>query len=480
MFDSKLVRLICSLRYKERKRFRAFLASPFFNSNEQLSRLNEAIEEAFFELGNKETDKTWIFHRVFGEEKAYDDSRMRLLMSDLLKLVEEFLAYLSFASDKVASRYYLLRELNQRQQDKHFAAVMRALQKSMEQGKLRNDSFYLDEHMLAVEQKNYAFRQKGVRSKRTDFFEAGQSLDHYYLTAKLRFCCESLSTGNVLQVEPDLDLLEEVLSYLETRNYEHIPPIPVYYTILQLLMQEDAEPWYEKLRELVDEYGAQFPPEELWEIYGYAINYCIRRSNSGTPSFRKDLLDWYRRALEEGLLYTGNHLMHWDYKNIVTAGLNVGEYEWVRSFIDKYKPKLEARYRKNAYTYNLARYYFEQKDYDRVLQLLQKVEYEDVFYNLGAKTMLLRIYFELEETDALHSLFDSFGVFLRRNKVISDGHRTNYLNMIRYLKKLNTIPQGEDGKLSALRSEVEKTKQIADISWLLDQIDRRKEIGLRK
>lgn len=478
MFQSKVVQLLASLRYKERKRFRSFLHSPYFNTREVLQTLFDVIDEVFFELGSRDTEKDYIWSRVHPDE-PYNDGRMRLLMSDLLKLAEEFLAHLSFSNGPVARRYHLLRELNERQQDKHFSAVMRTVQRDRSRAPIRNAEFYLDEHMLAVEQKNFAFRQKGVRSKPTDFSPAGRSLDHYYLAAKLRYLCESLSTRNVLQVEQELVLLEEVIEHVRHADYSGVPPIPVYFNILMLLREEDPGPWYEGLKRNLETYGGHFPKEELWEIVTYAINHCIKRANAGETAYKKELFDWYMKALEQELPYTNEHLMHWDYKNIVTVGLGVGEYEWVRSFIEDYKGRLEAPYRKNAYTYNLARLHFETGDYDKVLRLLSKVEYEDVFYNLGAKSLLMKIYYETEETDALYSLFDSFGIFLRRNKVISDSHRTNYLNMIRFLKKLSGIPAGESDRLERLRTEVGRSRHVSDIDWLLEQIERKKEHGIR-
>jgi hypothetical protein len=85
--------------------------------------------------------------------------------------------------------------------------------------------------------------------------------------------------------------------------------------------------------------------------------------------------------------------------------------------------------------------------------------------------------YELEETDSLYSLFDSLGIWLRRNKVISEYHRTNYLNLIRFLKKLISIPTGELDKLEKLKSEVNETRAIIDINWLLDRIEQRKKRG---
>jgi hypothetical protein len=53
-----------------------------------------------------------------------------------------------------------------------------------------------------------------------------------------------------------------------------------------------------------------------------------------------------------------------------------------------------------------------------VLHLLGTVEYDDVFYQLDAKTTLMKTYFELDEFQPLQSLKESFRILLSRKKGI--------------------------------------------------------------
>ena len=66
----------------------------------------------------------------------------------------------------------------------------------------------------------------------------------------------------------------------------------------------------------------------------------------------------------------------------------------------------------------MARVYFFKKEYDKVLELLQQVEYDDVFYLLDAKVALIKTFYELEEIDSLVALLDSFKMLLRRKKIL--------------------------------------------------------------
>src|SRR5690606_12553717 len=125
-----------------------------------------------------------------------------------------------------------------------------------------------------------------------------------------------------------------------------------------------------------------------------------------------------------------------NYKNIVTLGIRLKEFDWTDRFIEKYKETLAPQFRQNAYTYNLASYYVGKKEYKSALKLLQKVEFVDVFYHLDAKAMMLRMYYELDDTEALESLMQTFKAYLNRNKLISNYQNEVYLNLIKYTQKV--------------------------------------------
>ena len=64
-----------------------------------------------------------------------------------------------------------------------------------------------------------------------------------------------------------------------------------------------------------------------------------------------------------------------------------------------------------------------------------KLEFEDVLWNLDAKSMLLRIYFEEKEYEAMLSLIKSFKLYLYRQYDLGI-YKTRYKNMIGFCEKL--------------------------------------------
>ena len=108
---------------------------------------------------------------------------------------------------------------------------------------------------------------------------------------------------------------------------------------------------------------------------------------------------------------------------------------------------MERRYRERMFSFNQAKIAYHTKDFNAAIPLLQRANCHDLLLNLGARTLLLKIYYELDEFDLLQSHLDTFSSYLRRK----DGlgyHRTNYRNLIRYTNRLlglNFLDKGAAG-----------------------------------
>ena len=71
--------------------------------------------------------------------------------------------------------------------------------------------------------------------------------------------------------------------------------------------------------------------------------------------------------------------------------------------------------RDDVFNYSMAQLHFYLKNYSEVLQLLQQVEYLNIFYKLGSKKLLIETFYELQEWDSLDSAMNAFRVFIHRN-----------------------------------------------------------------
>ncbi|MDQ3110341.1 MAG: hypothetical protein M3R17_10645 [Bacteroidota bacterium] len=418
--------------------------------------------------GEEEPDKKEIFKICFPEKK-FNDQQYRYLSSDMAARLEKFIATRGFEKDESLYAQILSRELAARKAVKAYNSHRLSFEEDKKACNVRDIAYY--QHCYESELIHLAKATAGMkRDEKSNIGEVVEYLDRFYLARKLQLCCEIFNVRNVLSVEYNVFLLEEILSHLRNKIYEDTPVILVYFRILMTLLESENEEHFHQLRNLLKTHVSKFTLKELREMYQYVLNYCIKKINLGNITWQKTLFEIYKITIENKVLLSEGHLSHWDYKNIVTISLRQKEFTWVKSFVEDQKRFLLSAERENAYLYNLANVYFTKGEYSRSLKLLQQVEFSDVYYQLDSKSILLKTYFELEETESFFYHATAFRTFLNRNKLISDYQRTIYLNLIRYSSQLMRA-DGIKRKVVAIRKKVEENRNIADLQWLLSKID---------
>lgn len=469
MRSSKLYQSLAELTRIEQNRFRKYLQSPYFNANE----VHNALFELIIEEINNPTDCEWekeAIWKALGLENGLDDVRLRKYFSDLLKHLENFFAQQQFEENELMRNLSLLEAIEQRKQSKLYNSSLRLARSYFEKSPFRNSDYYYGNFMLEKRFYDLAGFEHN-RTAKSNWEEISRNLDYFFIAEKLWIYCNVLARRDLATHEYQLDLMEEIVRYVEQRHLTDIPPIAIYYQVLNLYRYPDDTQHYRQLKHLLDQYGMNFPKEEASDLYSLAQNYCIHQLNRGNPEFLTELFVLYQNVLERRVIFRDGQLSPWDFRNIVVVGLRVGDYAWTLRFIEEYLQYLPEDKRENARSFNLAQVYFYQRKYTQVVDLLRFVEYDDITYNLNSKDMLLRVYYDTDEWDPLYSLFESFRTYLNRNKEIPERNKQAYKNLIRFTKKLTRLNRGDKQTVERLRQEILATPNLANQKWLLEKLE---------
>ena len=469
MLQTKFHDYTSKMTVYELNRFAKYINSPLFNEDERLQTFTTAILPFVKANTLAAANEKEIWKQVFGNAK-YNQPKFIRLLSDTVKKIEHFLVIDRFQQQKSLQSAWQLEIMNERKLDKHVPELMTLALRKHGQQPQRDADFYYNGFLLQ-QQQNMFLENKEQRSAEKNLEEVIRSLDTYYLVQKLKYCAAMLHYKNFLTVEGEVPLINEILKYLESGQFETVPAIEIYRHIILSYTDKDGAPHFAKLKELIVAHQALFTLAEVQNMYVFAMNYCIRQINDGKSEYLKEILFLYKQALENDVLLNDGQLSQWDYKNIVTTALRVKDFKWAEKFMNEYKAKLPKEDRNNAYTFNLARYYFFVKKYDRVLQLLQEVKYNDIFYQLDSKITLLKTYFELGEWQPLYSLKDSFRILLRRKRLITPQQKANYNNLLKFSIRLYKIDVKDKVKLRTLKHEITLATNVADKSWLMEKVN---------
>ena len=200
-----------------------------------------------------------------------------------------------------------------------------------------------------------------------------------------------------------------------------------------------------------------------------AINYCIRKLNTGNAKYNREALELYRLSLSAGLLVKDGFLPAPTYNNIVTLSIKENESNWAENFIEEYKDNLKSTTRNSMYQFCLAKILFAQNKYDDCLIILAKIANNLPFIYLGAKTMQIKIFIENKEIEALESLLESLRVYLQRRKDL--GYRKqNYVNLIKFSKKLLQLPAMSKKEKNIFREDIEAAEIFTEKKWFVARI----------
>jgi hypothetical protein len=466
--NSQLLQLFSRLSASQLRKLRLFLRSPYFNRREDVYALFEYLR-ADQKRKHPKLEREAVFSALYPDDK-HDDSRLNFVVHALLTQIKQFLALQEFEQEEQMKELYQCRALRKVGAEKPYKKSFEKLKKDLENHPYQNVGFHYLNYQLYQEEYIYIASQR--RAGRMNLEELVKELTIFYLADILRHSCSILTAQRISKEAYELELLEEVLRYVERSSVKHTPAIAIYHQAYHLLVDTAAtdEQGFSAFECLIEQHWQQFPPHEIRDIYLLAINYCIQRLNRGQRQFIVRALGLYKQALERNILLENGQLSKFTYNNVLMLALACQEFEWADYFLHQFKSKLPEKERENIFHYNLAVYYFRKPDYDQALTLLNRqLVFDDIFYNLNSRSMLLQIYFEKGLFDLLFSHLDSFATFISRKKQLG-YHRENYLNLISFVRKLLNTPESDKVAREQLRANIAATEAVADKKWLLAQL----------
>lgn len=467
-YTNKVWHTLRCLSHEEHIRLLRFLRSPYFIMSRTMAPLC-AVFVRLILRGEEGFDRQQVWEKISPGE-PYDDVNFRKYCSDLLRLTGEFMAQEMAAADGAKQAIGTLAYTVQHKVEPMLPTALRQARAALEQKTYRSLDDFLNAY--SVERQYYAMMEYDVKvDARANIEEISAQLDLFYWIEKLKLFSVMLSQQRTGNHYFDLKFMGQILEFLRAYPVEDVPELAIYYYSFLTLYEEENVGHYYNLRRLLDVYATVMPQKEAIELFDSALHYCTGRINKGNRAFLQEYFDVFEDAIQKRIFLQNGELATWRFNNLMASALGLGKLEWAEEFVENYKNYLPADSRQNTYSFNLARVYRFQKKYDKVLDLLQNVEYEDIGVNLISKMMLLITHYERKDYEVLNSFIDSFRVFLNRHKNIPQQRRLGYLNLLKYTRRLMRLAPGDKAAAAKLREEISREKAaIINHEWLLEKL----------
>jgi len=323
----------------------------------------------------------------------YIDVKIRRLTSEMTRFAEKFLIQQEIEEQGELKKIILLNALKGRRLEKHFYDIT---SKGKVEAEGQSTNYHFEKLQTELLQHELLDKLSPHENTLDNLERADYHLDSYYLVKKLKFYCSLLSYESIRVINKNIFISENWLSEIKNNPAFNEPAVKVYYKISQILRGENVEVAFEELRNLLISYEECFPISELQELYISLQNFCAGEINNGNATYYEKLFNIYKTMIDRKILAGKETLKPGVYKNILTLSLMLKNFSWAENFVENYTDKLPKINQENARNYNLAKVYFHQEEYRKVIEQLREVEYENLVYALGGKLMLLKTYFELK------------------------------------------------------------------------------------
>ncbi len=484
MKKSKLLRALETLDAKELARFQLFIQSPYFHrpkvTPEEIQLL-DLLEGHFPDFAAAPLTKERVFSQLY-PGRTYVSGQLEKKMTALLKRLEHFIAQetltksnLDVQQELAVAQFYHQRGQRQLHESKLMRLQQQIKKKSVKAPKDLYDAFLVDERIA-----NYQSMYNRRKDEDLHLFELLAALDNFYFTARMEYTCDLLFQSEVHSTFDlqDFLLVPETLKDLILKvDYLEGPLIWIYRQMFILLQQMEGRGMeqvkdFEELERLLNLYEHELPLLYRKNFHTFCRSIYTFQFNAGRMDLQKKIFTLYQNDLEKGYLFFHGGIKSSAFANIVAFGLREKEYDWVFQFLQKYRDKIAGtQYPEEVYQFNLAQYHFAQKAYKAAKDCLAN-SYEDLYYQINAKKLELKILFE-EESVLFDAKLDAFRLFLRRlsKKNLPEPVRVAINNFINILKQIR-MPETYNNpqRIEKIRTKIKTTSAIKDREWLLQKL----------
>lgn len=417
-----------------------------------------------------------VFKKMFGSV-PFNNQKIYELTSWTNNLLDRFLLEKYLAENPLERAQFTIKSYNNYVSGNLSSNKLSSLKQKSKKGVKDADYFRIQNFILQEEDK--LSLQRETRKQDNLLQQKSDYLNLYFFSEKLKDACEMMNRQNIVNVAYTPMFVDEVVGYIEANpaKFEKHLHVWVYYLIYNMLRTKE-QVFFDDVVERATKINVtkHFKKEELKDVFNYLQNFCVYNINQGVSSFLQKLFDIYSFQIEHDLfLDEKQHITQWDYKNIVTIGLRLQNTEWTYNFLHGFKKHLREEFKENAFNYNLANFYYETNNLKQAKQHLLQVTFSDVYYNLSARSILLKIYYEEEETEALFALVEATINFLKRNKLVSAYQKRAYKNLFSFTKRvhltrISSFTRKDKkfmDKMQKLKEKIEIEQEIANKSWVL-------------
>ena len=279
-----------------------------------------------------------------------------------------------------------------------------------------------------------------------------------------------------------MNMLDEIMDYLEKNITENNPTLIIYYHVILLLKEKNDENFH-KLNSLRLKFKNELSIYDNQMVFIHLDSYCAVEYNI---KCRTDLLRIQfeiARDYDEVNFHDLGKLLYPNFLNEVKKAVRVNDFSFAESYIENLKDHLTEE-KESTLNFCYGYIAYGKKDFDKSLELFSKTNFTNFIIKIQVKLLLLQLYYEKSYFDQALLMVEAIRKYLTREKMLIESTRTSindFLKIAVSLIKLKTEPVSSI-KLSTLNSIEHDIKDLESNQfgiklWLIEKFN---EISLIK
>lgn len=481
MQNTKLIRLLSTLDVREFKAFHQFLRSPYHNSNKQAARLLEELGRYHPAFDDPKLEKESIYFSIHHKGKPYHEGRMNLLMTQLVKLFKQFLAFQEVKEDEFQQSKFRLKAYRKKRLDKAFFNEAGRLE-ALLNARATDSRCHLEQFQLNCALFFHPATPR-YRPGMKSLDNCLQHLDLFFVWEKLRFAALALNRMRIFKEKHEIRMLREVEELFED-EIRQSPALGFYEKIIKM-QQTEADGLIKPLIDQMEKVLQHFAREDQQNLMALLLNLAAQHYRMGKDHLKADLFRLYKLGLSNQLFVEDGIMPDVLFANCASISSASGAFEWTQEFIDEYRLCLEQEIQSDAVNlslaylnYHRAIYLKDEEGFIQVTDFLTNIDFSRPYYFYRARSLLLRAYYEfhLKKEENLDFVLDFSKAFERqisRDKSIGKIKAEPFLNFIRQTRKLIKLKfdKNRTGRnLEMEKQAIRDNENLFAKNWLMEKI----------
>ena len=480
-----IVKILKKFSLKEMNEFEKLLKSPFYNNHSTIVKLYLEMKKYYPHFENEKVNKQYLYSVV--KKGKYNDKLFIKYLSRLNKLAEEYLNILQLRDEGIRKELNILNQLSKKNIKEVYSKRIRNAETIFSQaGKVSEEDFFL-KHLFDQHKYNYNLNDNSMMSQNSVLNSSFENLLNYFLLSSTSIQCQILTQNytfrnpaedNALSVFFDNFNIRKFVKALKnktaSKNNTRYLLAEMAMNNVQMSSAANGFTPYTNLKKLLFD-NSDLLSKELLSYFLQRLNvFCILESVKGERNMNREIFENYKMLLDHDLFnLNGNaELTLLNFRQILLSALKSNEYIWAENFIIDNLKNVKEDVRTNIHHYSFAHLMFYKNNLNEALTHISKIKSETLPITIDLYILKAKIFFMQGYYDSAFTVSDSFRHFINSNKVISDFHKDNLFNFIKYYNKIIRLKiKNNKSKSVMLLAELKKSLNTKEKKWMTETIE---------